>query len=225
MKKLLLLLALSINAAHAQDEYYALSSAMTTVSGDTAANGGVVGPLTVTGWIETDGFGVTGFQPGCNRATEQGTACYVDRIVGYDVNITYNGVTETMSGSGTGLLEAGNQLPLGIVATPKGLFCNLCSGSNQGFPFFEMWAGRIGSAPAAGGAFYQYEAPSGTLAFETPTLKNNFRIGNAPTTVMPGTAMVPAGHAAAPELSTSGAGAALTLLIGTALVLRGRRRG
>jgi hypothetical protein len=216
-------------SAHAQDEYYALSSAVTTTT--PAAGNGTALPLSVNGWIETSGYGVTGFQPGCGT----GLACYKNLIVAYDVNITFNGTTEIMTGVGSAL--AGNGAvpgyPVGIVSTPKGLFCNLCAVSNEGFPFFYMGSGR-NSTGAGGGAFYQFESGTfGTLDFSTAYLRNNYKIGVPAygycagcTDGAPAAVMAPkARGAAAPELNATGAGAALTLVIGTALVLQGRRHG
>jgi hypothetical protein len=209
MKKLLLLLGFLAGTAQAADEYYTLSAVVTQNLGGAPGNL----PLTVTGWIETSGFGkacYTGFDgPGPCLPVVNGHPTDNPIIIAEQINLTYNGFTETTSGW-LGYM--------GIVATPKGLFCNKCAGwnaeddagyalTNTGVQYLYYDTGAGGTTP-------------GQLQFQTPYLKNNYRIGNAPTTTMPTTAAM-----AAPEMDPGQAGAALMLLVGTALVLKGRRRG
>jgi hypothetical protein len=210
MRRLFLLLALSAGAAHAADEYYSIQS------GSIAAD---VGGVTATGFFETNGFGTSHW---ANRSTET----WDPVIIGFDITLTYEGQSVNLCTSlsygcphdpgYTGADDAVFSYPQ-VTATPKGLFCeNQCSlsnyignGTSSGFVFGN------GSIEYAVGDRFVNGVPFGNLLIDT-TVKEPARYnitGGGPSTTMPG----------APELDASGAGAALTLLIGTALVLRGRR--
>jgi hypothetical protein len=205
MRQLILALGLMAGAAHATDEYYALSSAMTNVTGG----------ATVTGWIETDGFGNTG--PARENSTDT-------LVVNYSINVTYDGVTEYVYPGPT----TGNTLYAywGIVAKPNGLFCNQCSIANAGGGIDGEVAFWITGFKNPSNAWYQYSINTqpGTVEFVGKnTFANGFMIGTAPTTTMPG-ARVPASHVAAPELDPGQAATSLLLLAGVGLALKGRCR-
>jgi hypothetical protein len=171
------------------------------------------------------GFGMTvseGYQRFMVPGTS-GTKSYPTLFLGYDLTFTAQGETDTMIYA-QGSLAGGAPIYIsGLVATTKGLFCNRCSGmaegsgtgipSNPFYPEYEF---------TEHGMEYEFDGPSGEMSYDTATLKNNYRIGNYPTTTMP-TAATPRATTA-PELDASGAGAALTLLMGTVVVLRGRRK-
>jgi hypothetical protein len=212
MKKLLFLLGLFASTAHAADEYYTIQA------GSVASD---VGGVTATGFFETNGFGTSHW---ANR--DAGTWDPV--IIGFDITLTYEGqsvnlCTSLSYGCAHNPYYTGADdwvfWPPQITATPKGLFCeNECflsnsigNGTSSGFGF------ESGSAEYAVGDRVENGVPFGNLLIDT-TVKEPTRYnitGGGASTTMPG----------APELDAGSAAAALTLLAGVGLVLRGRRRG
>jgi hypothetical protein len=216
MRQLILALGLMAGAAHAQDEYYAITDKALMTAAPTNDPGWTdPSPLTVTGWFETNGYG----KSGCvvSPCEGQGFPGYNPLIIGYDVNITYHGVTEIMQANQTPGPISGT-----LIATKGGLYCDKCNFSNEGYPFFQFW----GAAGKGGNGFYQYIEPGyahGQLNFATTALLNDFFVLGSPA---PYSSVVRAAvprATAAPELDPGHACAALLLLAGVGLVLKGRR--
>lgn len=196
MKKLLLLLGFLAGTAHAADEYYTLQPALTTAPCASNNYEPCVGSVTVSGWFETDGYGKS------NESGGVGSPGYNSLIIDYDLQWTYGGVTETYS-------SGPDSAVVGLVATPKGLFCDQCSFQNtdSNYGYFDYEAHSV-----------QYQFGNGTgaggLSFLIAPLPDNYMIAAPASTTIPG----------APELDPRAAGSALMLLAGIALVLKGRRR-
>jgi hypothetical protein len=212
MKKLLLVLTLSIGTAHAADEYYSIQT------GSVAAD---VGGVTATGFFETNGFGKSGYIPG--------TETYNPVVIGFDITLSYEGQSVNLctslsygcphysyyTGADDALL-----LPQGITATPKGLFCKgscaLYDVGNSGDNSASWFTFASGDATyQIGDRFVNGVGVGNILARTTVSLPASYSItGGGPSTTMP----------RAPELDAGSAAGALTLLIGMGLVLQGRRR-
>jgi hypothetical protein len=140
-------------------------------------------------------------------------------VIGVDITLSYEGTSFTIcGGQGYGCQQNDGLLPVsGIRATSKGLFCgNNCSLSNIGDgsgPFF-VYSSSGGKGSITYEALLPHSSPDNYFITASIPVAGIFSIAGPASTKMP---------TAAPELDPGQAGAALMLLMGIGLVMRGRR--
>jgi hypothetical protein len=224
MRKIIFLLGFLAGTAHATDQYYTFNSALGTAPTCASIEGlqgaappSCSGNITVSGWFETDGFGKSNYGCGPEGPVFGGKSeCpgYNTLLINSDLTLTYQvaGAKVTLP-----VWFPDGSFPFDVMATSKGLFClKGCDIENTLVLDSQVFFDINKTAGTASWTFYQAYGTSFYGVDFSDALPNNGLVATYAGTTVP---------TAAPEMDSCVAGAALTLLIGTPLVLRGRRRG
>lgn len=209
---------LAAGAARAQTDY-AIDFTAANANGDTTLQGGpTISEVTVTGTL----------------ILTAGTSGYVmpDDVISYDLTENFgSGFTYSIAGTGANAsvldptasalqVENGNLYysppPYSTTGSiPNGLYGSSFSSSTGGFSYIDFQGPGIGETPSGGFAVPgQTNGLLGTLDGLFFDLTGGMQLGTDP----------PPAPAAAPEIDPAGTMGGLTMLLGVAAVIRGRRR-